>query len=379
MKYLKLQTIVFILLSMMVSCSESESSFSGGANDNASSLNVSVPEFGSQNPALPEQNFNNSAISNVPVPGFGSQSSALPEQNFNNGAIGGIGSGESLPTFDLFMGSEIKAVAKPVDIIFVFDESASMLQEKERLKENLSVFLNQISSKLNDFKIYFVASESPFTTALTSDPNKFIHINKRVGSIDALAILLNLFLGVYPNPVPFREASKQAIIITDDNATGSLTSASFFSTILGLRAINTDGFIEVMNNKLPEIKSLAINGLIGLNSSITSQWCRIANVGTEYQKLAAMEKYKGVMLDLCKEDWSDLLTRLAVSIQESVFKNEFFLSHEVDFNQPIQVVVDGMILSPAEYRLTNNTLVFVGEVPKNNSSIRVNYHYIPKN
>jgi len=132
-----------------------------------------------------------------------------------------------------------------------------------------------------------------------------------------------------------------------------------------------------MNSHLPEIKSLAINGLIGLNTSVRTSWCSIARVGADYQKLAAMEKYKGVMLDLCKEDWSSLLTQLAVSIQESVFKNEFVLSRNIDFSKPVQVVVDGLILDPKEYLLTNNSLSFVTRIPGQNSQIRIDYSYIP--
>ncbi|MBM4254215.1 MAG: hypothetical protein FJ146_19795, partial [Deltaproteobacteria bacterium] len=181
----------------------------------------------------------------------------------------------------------------PVDIVFIVDTSGSMGEERQALEKNLNGFLGQIATSVAkiDYHAWIIAS--PFVPSGTMDSKLVEVVPRRVDSNDALTQLNNFVIGTL-NPAPATQlrdnSQKQFIVVTDDDARGTLAT----------------NIVQLVSATPKLTGKTSVSGVIGLTRGKVSAQCSIANVGTQYQELAANPATKGTILDLCSDDWSKL-------------------------------------------------------------------------
>jgi len=230
---------------------------------------------------------------------------------------------------------ESQVTVNPVDIVFIVDTSGSMSEERIALEQNLNSFLAQIATTASniDYSAWIIAS--PFTqTGMANGKTEVLA--RRVDSNDALRQLRDFVNGtITPAPTkPLRDNSqKQFIVITDDDARGVLAA-----DIVTL---------ATTNQKL--LNKTSVNGIIGLVKGSVKAGCSIANVGTQYQVLATNPATKGIILDLCSNDWSQLLGGLAKKIIADTRKSAFDLSERLDVSRGLEVSVGGSAVPTTGY------------------------------
>jgi hypothetical protein len=242
-----------------------------------------------------------------------------------------------------FTGSLVKLEGGS-DIIFAVDTSGSMRDEKTRLQQNMSAFLNKFSqdnAKL-DYQVFLIGENFQFPQNLGE---KFIPVPEKVGSTDALEILQGFFSGQIPQPKPVRESTKkQIIVVTDDNAKG-VTYESFKNFV----------------NDTPSLKGrTSFNGFVILQNSALNSWCTKAQIGSDYVSLANDADTKGTIFDLCTPDWGVLLKGLAEKILQDIPKERFPLNSTPVDPDDIKVTVDGKEVSQPDwsYDQDANAVVF---------------------
>ena len=332
-------TMLLFAISLICACdSGNESNFSGGTK-------LAVPQA-----EIDENNGDAIGVSDGGDPIIPS-----PPPAFTPGGVGGING--AIETIEQFTGSaNVTQAATVPEIAIIFDTSGSMRAEQTNLEQNMGVFIDYLNTRLTDFRVYLIAEA--INIPQFNNPNKYIYVNKRVNSTDALQIMLNFLRGQLQNPVPLDNTRPlHAVIVSDDN--------SFMSA---------HDFHNQIQSEFPNRK-ISINGLIGLPTSPRTVDCSVARVGTVYQALAGGSDYPGVILDLCTPSWNDLLRDLAQFIEQSTPKSSFELSQQPDLASPIKLFVDNVLIPPSDYVLAGKTLSFLRNVPGDSADIKIHYSY----
>ena len=219
---------------------------------------------------------------------------------------------------------------KPVDIVLAMDTSLSMRQERQALEQNIESFLEDLRSANLDVRITAIGNPNQFQFPSDINPSEFAIYPQYIDSYNAIEVT-NSFLEAAHKPLQLRDdAHLEIIFFSDDNASGANRLAKDF--------------------KYPRDRSTTINAVVGLTkgkSDVNSE-CNIANIGTEYMKLA--DQTAGRILDLCSPNWSDLLHELSDSIilTESRIFN---LSFTPDKFHPIVVYKNGSPLSERDFKI----------------------------
>jgi hypothetical protein len=242
----------------------------------------------------------------------------------------------------------------PVDIIFAMDTSGSMNSEKSRLQSNMAVFMGQFRSRAAslDFKVHMIGSNFQFPTP----DDKLFLVNQAVGSNDALTVIKNWVTGAGAS-VLRAQANKHFVVVTDDNATG--TTSPMFQSWAATTPMLSGKYIG--------------HGLIGLQRGSVNSWCSIANVGTEYQSLAAATK--GKILSLCEENWGGLLETLANAILKKEAKRTFILTQPA-LAGSVKVTVGTKALDATMFTydsVTNAVTINEDEAPTEGARVLISY------
>ena len=91
--------------------------------------------------------------------------------------------------------------------------------------------------------------------------------------------------------------------------------------------------------------SLRLNAIIGVNAVGNGPECRISKVGQAYISLAAKSNKRGLVQDLCDDDWEKLLTNLGGTIVSQAPATIRFSSN-FDRSKGFTVSLNGKRLSP---------------------------------
>lgn len=255
--------------------------------------------------------------------------------------------------------------SRKVDIVFVVDTSGSMNEEKALLERNMASFIREFAANNNkmDYLVHLLGSDFNIPTAQGS----INLVDQRVGSNDALAILYNYISTGYGGQTVRKESVVEAVVITDDNAypSGDLPIRvnpfnPSFSTFQGSSAeistLNAQEFSTLITQNMPGLK-LRFNGLVGKREGQNKDWCHISEVGAEYEALAAMPQYKGTIADLCRDDWTPLLTELASDIIKRVEQTSIRLEFPPDLSRGYQVAIDGERLDARSISITPDGII----------------------
>ena len=234
---------------------------------------------------------------------------------------------------------------KKVDLVFVVDTSGSMKDEVAALQNNMNSLINNILDQRFDIKVIAIGGKDPKKKSAIDfsfpnvDPQRFGVINRYVHSAQPIGVLSEFFQGKLRDrsDLKLRPGAKtEVVIITDDN--GSNDSKQRDDQPTG----NTAADLKIPTDIKKE--DLRIHAIVGLEEGKNSSTCNIPNVGTEHQSLA--KQTKGLILDICTEDWGKLTQTLA----EYITKNETLpLDAKPDLSRPVQVLINGEIIDPNSY------------------------------
>lgn len=248
------------------------------------------------------------------------------------------------------------------DIAFFVDTSGSMTEEIGLLQTELGDFVERLADKDLDIdaQVFVVGGANDNNITLPSSVTSLKnveHVPRAVDSEDGLARARDFLAGLtVPKKLELREESiKELIFVTDDD--GKVMGSSGFSSFLAGR----DDEVHV-------------NGIVGMNEG-DGVSCDIAEVGSEYQRLAAMSAHKGLIQDLCDRDWDKLLKAISESVKDHV---TFKFKLEIEPSEPEQIVVyvDGKKLGDSDFRYDEDKQTIVidkDKAPKSGQKVKIIY------
>ncbi|MGE0174868.1 MAG: hypothetical protein AB7T49_18900 [Oligoflexales bacterium] len=263
------------------------------------------------------------------------------------------------PVLEETVREELDASARAVDVVFVVDTSGSMGEEIDFLEKNMTDFFASIKDAGINVKITAIGGVdedgNDFEFPNTLSASDFAVIKQHVDSHDAIAILSNYYSGKYEFPLALREnAVLEAVIISDDDGEGKGNEAGDF--------------------KPPSGRTASVNAIVGLEKGKHSKVCEIANKGDEHMTLA--KNTEGEVLDICSENWSDLLKTLSKKI---ISRTGYKLKQTVDVSKDVKVNVGSRELKDGEFTIDEgeNSLSISADVVVNEGD-KIVVEYYPK-
>lgn len=270
----------------------------------------------------------------------------------------------SFQVTDRFYGSEKKKSEK-TDLFFLVDTSGSMQEEIGFLQKAMQdFFFELVNLGIEDYQVFMVGRSNTypfdFPDEVKNNPH-FARINTFINSGQPFAVLNKVLNDPNDTTLKIRpDSKKHVIIVTDDND-----------------HMIPDDFIKTMtssSNGTPE--NLILHGIVGLQLGRNSDTCTIDHIGNAYIDASKMLPNKGLIQDICKSDWSDLLTNLANYIVSKVTTQTFKLSRPLEKGDEIKVAINGSRVPPDNYSVdfNRNELTFKdGLAPQDGASIEVTY------
>lgn len=244
-----------------------------------------------------------------------------------------------------------------MDLVIAIDTSGSMREEKEAVEDNIQQLLLDLQRSELDPRIHVIAggrdrrrgegeSKEWFTFPVGIEVERAALVAAKVGSHDALGKISSLLSGELDDryvdvngepmdsPLEFREnAQLELLIVSDDNGSNDSAYEDDFSNLA--EDFDTEN-----------IWRATVSGIIGLpNSAESGGSCEIARVGEEYIALA--ERTGGTLLDICSEDWSQLLQRFSSAVKKR--SGSVLLSKKPLGPDRILVTLDGKVLGPSAW------------------------------
>lgn len=202
--------------------------------------------------------------------------------------------------------------SKPLDIVWVIDNSGSMDAEAAHVRNNFNQFINSVKSAA-DIRVALISKSGTTGTAvsLPVTGSAYLQINQTVGSTDGLSLTAaalcpasgggaacsdgRLKTGAIRGALRgFLRADthKVFVFVTDDNSTN----------------YSRTDFMKVFTEVYPT-DSAIVYGFVGANAAASP--C-IARVGSVYVDLA--NNTGGSVYNICDTDWTSTFSTLATSV-----------------------------------------------------------------
>jgi len=251
-----------------------------------------------------------------------------------------------------------------VDILWVIDNSGSMMHYQNLLGSNMHIFMNMFMSYSPDFRIAFITTDSPFfVDGEVIDSNHPDPIGAAVGIVNSIGVLGSgweqglgmLDLCLIGDCVGFlrEDATFITIFMSDEadmGATSPIALASFIDTI------KPDMFIPY--------------GIIGPVPSGCMVHPFYAVPGWGYYEL--IQNYNSQYWSICENDWGNQLEELAQNIS---IQTVFPLDAEDPHVETIEVWINGQLTTEGwSYSEESNAVVFdVEGAPDPGDSIDISY------
>jgi hypothetical protein len=197
---------------------------------------------------------------------------------------------------------EAESMLEPADIILIVDNSGSMSQEAAEVRDHLNGFSQQIIDSGIDVRVVLLSSypgdgngvciDPPLGAggcpATDDNPPLFTHIDRRVGSSNGLALLIDHHAEWAPLLRP--EASLHLVMVTDDDS--NMGAWEFDETFKALD---------------PSYADYKLHGIVCLQDCPEA-----AEIGDVYIALGQLTG--GVMGDLCDQDFQPIFDLLATEV-----------------------------------------------------------------
>lgn len=245
---------------------------------------------------------------------------------------------------------------RPLDIVWVIDNSGSMAAEAAHVRNNLQSFVSQLNG-IPDVKMALLSQAGTTGTSVSlpalSVPN--MQLDQNVSSTNGLYLLANALcpssspgncanVGVLnPSRGAFSSflrpnSQKVVVMVTDDES-----------------AMAKNDFLSAYNS-LYAGSSLTLFGWIGLGSASPCQ----ARTGTVYMELAAATG--GQIFNICDTDWSARFSQLASNVVTLVVDTIPLPQVVLQSSQIFMVKLNGRVLSSSEYSFNTNGIVLSAAV-----------------
>lgn len=244
---------------------------------------------------------------------------------------------------------------KPLDMVWVVDNSGSMNEEAANVRVNLTAFINALD-KSSDMKFMLLSKQGTTGTsvALPSglDATRFVQYNKSIGSTDGPAQLISQLNFNISSGIPFFRADSKKIIVfvTDDNS--AMTAADFTANLAKAGVASGQA---------------AIFSFIGLGSTVSK--CQ-AKTGVVYQTLATQTGSQ--VYNICDLDWSKHFADLKTDVLTKLGRS--FTMKDTMVAKIVKVEVDGVAIDASKYSLSNGVLLLADDVTMTEtSSVKVSY------
>jgi hypothetical protein len=219
-----------------------------------------------------------------------------------------------------------------VDILWLIDTSGSMREETANVQRNFGGFLTNLT-RMTNAKLTLVAAESAIKLSPDALKTGHVQINKTVASTDALVIAKGLLNG---GSVPLRSGARLVlVVVTDDNA-ASVTDTNFL-----------EGLVAQISSKKPTI--------FAFRGDVSKPNCSVAKKGVAYENLASVTG--GRVFDICDLDWSPNFDTLVSSVES--IANSAFKIDDPNFASVSRVILDGVVLEPRDYAVTNGEVQLI--------------------
>ncbi len=253
-------------------------------------------------------------------------------------------------------------VARPVDIVFIVDQSGSMSQEIAGVKATLNQFASYINGVKIDYRVimlakrgtstYYICIPPPLGGANCSDGTRYKQVDQIIYSRDSLqkyqlhASTIEGFMR--------KNSLRQIVEITDDRSS-PITGQQFHSWI----------------KARPGYSDYVFHSIVGMYSG----GC-VASVGQQYIDLSNLTK--GMKFHICSANWSSLFQQLGKSVAGTA-TSQFPLS-----KTPLLNMVD-VWYGPTKktqgvhyaYVPTKKWVQLKPPFPANNTVIKICYQHAP--
>ncbi len=247
--------------------------------------------------------------------------------------------------------------ARPIDIIFVVDQSSSMVEEINNVKKNLNGFSSFISTQKIDYHVVMVAQkgsgshdiciQTPLGGANCTDGPRYKQVDHFITSENPLLVIQSEITAIESF---LRKGSlRHFIAITDDD---SILPARDFNTWL---------------KKRPGYQDYVFHSIVGLRNST----CADAK-GKVYQALSLLTG--GSESNICTTNWSSLFNQLGKAVTSRAIA-QYKLQKAPQLNT-MQVQWDGKLQQQGTnwtYDIANQQLVLKGTFPKVGTKIKACY------
>ena len=233
---------------------------------------------------------------------FGEQPKPMTPQAGTRAPVmhGGAGSG---PEQCAAISETAEPVQAPVDIVWIVDGSASMLDETLAVQENITQFANGISMAGIDAHVIMLAGvDIAGPTPLGMDAKRYLHVPALVGSNDALVQLLTLYETYQSFLRP--DAALHFVVVSDDE---SFLPAPDFKAQMEMQAKKKFIFHAIASESMGGLPCVGACGLPLV--------CGGFAPGVQYYTLADMTG--GQKSSICTADWSKVFAPLAAAVIDS--------------------------------------------------------------
>ena len=269
--------------------------------------------------------------------------------------------------------------SKPVDIVWVIDNSGSMKLEAAHVRSNFANFIESVKAR-TDLKVGLISALDTLSTGVTMPVTgaKYLQIVETIDSNNGPRVAANAFCPKTPAdgsacktvqtvkdalaPMITRTAGKLEgflrqdsqkafVFVTDDES--SVKEAQFRAA-----------FREAFPNQEPVVYSFAA-------FSLELSPCR-AREGLVYQALA--KATGGAVFNVCDDDWSRTFQQLASKVI-SIANQPVVLPDAVRAGKIVSVEIDGALLSKQMYSVTAQGLVIDDEITKHLTTATIKIRY----
>ncbi len=261
--------------------------------------------------------------------------------------------------------------ALPIDMIWMIDNSGSMVDTAQAVRDNFQNFANQVAA-VPDMKLALV-SKIGTTGTSTNIPSSVsiphIEINQSVDSTNGLDILSSALC-----PTSAVAGSPCASVTNHPLVRGKLNnflrpdSHKVFVLVTDDESkLKSGDFLTRFDSIYPN-GALTVYGFIGLGEVSPCQ----AKTGTQYIDLAAATG--GQMYNICDTDWSTKYAQLADNVVQLGINN-IALPAEVVHGTIVSVKVNGVTIKSSQYTITSSGIILDHSLTENINTVHLKIEY----
>ena len=250
--------------------------------------------------------------------------------------------------------------ARPVDIVWIIDQSGSMGSEIAGVKQNMNNFSNYISGQKIDYRVIVLAKRGtgskdicikpPLGGANCGDSARFKQVSLKVGSTNELTLFKSNIKSIESFMRP--NSLRQIVVVSDDNS--SLSAPAFHAWIKA-----RTGY-----------KDYVFHSIVSLTYTL---FCT-AKDGKVYIDLSNWTK--GLKAHICTANWNSLFTQLSKKVSD-VAKTQYKLS-KTPLANTIKVQYNNVYVKHGQHWIwdvANSQVVLKGKLPGPGTKIKVCYQY----